>query len=61
MWMWADMTGKPPDLTHQAVGVFENDWAYRSGKAIKELGYRVRPLEEGIGATVDWLIAEGHA
>ncbi|MEO8501246.1 MAG: NAD-dependent epimerase/dehydratase family protein [Vicinamibacteria bacterium] len=61
IWLWADMTGKSPDLTHQAVGIFEKHWAYRSDKAIRELGYRVRPLEEGIGATVDWLIEEGHA
>ena len=61
MWLWADMTGKAPDLTHQAVGIFEKNWAYRSDKAIRELAYRVRPLEEGIGATVDWLIEEGHA
>ena len=61
MWLWADMTGKMPDLTHQAVGIFEHHWAYRSDKAIKDLAYRVRPLGEGIGATVDWLIAEGHA
>ena len=60
MWLWADLTGKPPDLTHQAVGIFEKHWAYRSDKAIKELDYQVRPLEEGIGMTVDWLIAEGH-
>lgn len=61
MWIWADITGKMPDLTHQAVGIFEKNWAYRSDKAVRDLGYRVRPLEEGIGATVDWLIAEGHA
>jgi farnesol dehydrogenase len=61
MWLWADITGKPPDLTHQAVGIFEKDWAYRSDKAIQELGYRVRPLEDGIGDTIDWLIKEGHA
>lgn len=61
MWLWADITGKMPDLTHQAVGIFENNWAYRSDKAVRELGYRVRPLQEGIGATVDWLIEEGHA
>ena len=60
MWVWADVTGKPPDLTHQAVGIFEKDWAYRSDKAVRELGYRVRSLEEGVGATVDWLLAEGH-
>lgn len=61
MWMWADITGKTPDLTHQAVGIFEKNWAYRSDKAVRELGYQVRPLEEGIRTTVDWLIEEGHA
>lgn len=60
MWLWADVTGKMPDLTHEAVGLFEKEWAYRSDKAVRELGFRVRSLEEGIGATVDWLIAEGH-
>ena len=61
MWIWAETTGKMPDLTHQAVGIFEKHWAYRSDKAMRELDYRVRPLAEGLGATVDWLIAEGHA
>ncbi len=61
MWIWADITGKMPDLTHQAVGIFEKNWAYRSDKAVRELGYRVRPLEQGIRETIDWLIEEGHA
>ena len=60
MWIWADLTGKMPDLTHQAVSIFEKNWAYRSDKATRDLGYQVRPLEAGIGKTVDWLIAEGH-
>ncbi|MBX7185631.1 MAG: NAD-dependent epimerase/dehydratase family protein [Vicinamibacteria bacterium] len=61
MWTWADITGKMPDLTHQAVGIFEKNWAYRSDKAVRDLGYQVRPLEEGIRTTVDWLLEEGHA
>jgi farnesol dehydrogenase len=61
MWIWADITGKMPDLTHQAVGIFEKNWAYRSDKAGRDLGYRVRPLDEGIRTTVDWLLEEGHA
>lgn len=61
MWLWADITGKMPDLTHEAVGLFEKEWAYRSDKAARELGFRVRPIADGIGALVDWLIAEGHA
>jgi len=60
-WFWADLTGKAPDLTHQAVGIFEKHWAYHSDKAVRELGYRVRPLAEGIGETVDWLTLEGLA
>jgi NAD+-dependent farnesol dehydrogenase len=60
MWLWADVTGKAPDLTHEAVGIFEKHWAYRSDKSMKALGYKVRPLEDGIGATVDWLIEEGY-
>jgi farnesol dehydrogenase len=61
MWIWADVTGKMPELTHQAVGIFEKNWAYRSDKAVRDLGYRVLPLEDGIRTTVDWLIEEGHA
>ena len=61
LWLWADVTGKMPDLTHEAVDLLEKHWAYRSDKAVRELGYRVRPLEEGIRATVEWLIEEGHA
>ena len=61
LWVWADLTGKAPDLTHHAVGIFEKHWAYRSDKAVNALGYRVRPLGEGIADTVDWLLAEGHA
>ena len=60
MWLWADITGKPPDLTHQAVGIFEKDWAYRSDKAVRDLGYRVRSLQDGIDETIDWLVEEGH-
>lgn len=61
LWLWADITGRMPDLTHQAVGIFEKNWAYRSDKAVRDLGYRVRPLDEGLGKTVDWLIEGGHA
>jgi len=61
MWIWADVTGKMPELTHQAVGIFEKNWAYRSDKAVRELGYHVHPLEDGVRTTIHWLIDEGHA
>jgi len=53
--LWADLTGAPPELTEDVVAVFREHWAYRSGKAQAELGYRCTPLAEGLGATLEWL------
>ncbi len=52
---WAELTGHPPLLTHEVVGVFREHWAYTSAKAERELGYRTRPLREGLQRTVAWL------
>ena len=52
---WAELTGQPPLLTHEVVGVFREHWAYTSAKAERELGYRTRPLREGLDRTVRWL------
>jgi len=61
MWIWADVTGHPPTLTHEVVEVFKHHWAYSSAKAEGELGYRRTPLLEGLRRTVEWLREEGHA
>jgi farnesol dehydrogenase len=53
--LWAELTGAVPELTHEVVGVFREHWAYDSGKAQAELGYRRRPLAEGLGQTLEWL------
>jgi farnesol dehydrogenase len=57
MYLWAELTGLPPQLTHEVVGVFREHWAYSSERAIRELGYRPTPLREGLRRTVDWLRA----
>jgi NAD+-dependent farnesol dehydrogenase len=59
MLAWAELTGHPPQLTHREVAVFREHWAYSSAKAERELGYRPRPLREGLRATVDWLRESG--
>ena len=61
LWMWAELTGYPPQFTQNEVGVFREHWAYSSRKAESELGYRSRPLEEGLRATVEWMRARGRA
>jgi len=60
-WLWAETTGHPPQLTHGEVGVFREEWACDSSKAERELGYRCRPLAEGLKKTIDWLRAAGRA
>jgi farnesol dehydrogenase len=57
LYLWAELTGHPPLLTHEVVGVFREHWAYSSAKAERELGYRPRPLAEGLRTTVEWLRA----
>ena len=55
MYLWADLTGAPPELTHEVVDVFREHWAYDSRKAEAELGYRRRGLEDGLRETLEWL------
>ena len=57
LYLWAELTGLPPQLTHEVVGVFREHWAYDSGRAGRDLGYRPTPLREGLRRTVDWLRA----
>mgnify|MGYP001308324971 CR=1 FL=1 len=53
--LWAELTGLPPKLTHEVVGVFREHWAYSSARAERDLGYRPTPLREGLRRTVEWL------
>jgi NAD+-dependent farnesol dehydrogenase len=59
-WLWAELTGHPPQLTHSEVAVFEQEWACDSARAMSELGYEWRPLAEGLRETVRWLRATGQ-
>lgn len=56
---WADRTGKVPELTDHAVEVYRHEWAYSSDRAVRELGYDVTPLAEGVRRTVAWMRTEG--
>lgn len=49
------LTGKPPLLTPSWVKKYLYDWSLSSEKAIKDLQYKITPLDEGIRQTVDWL------
>ena len=51
----AYFTGKEPELTDQEVRIYRREWAYSSARAIRDLGYTITPLEEGIPRMVRWL------
>ena len=51
----ADLTGAEPVITDEVVRVYRHDWAYSSERAIREIGYRITPLDEGLRRTVAWL------
>jgi len=50
----ADLTGKPPQLTHEVVNIYKHDWAFSSQKAMRELGYQITPFAEGLKRTVEY-------
>jgi farnesol dehydrogenase len=60
MFLWAELTGHPPQFTHREVGVFREHWAYSSAKAERELGYHVTPLRQGLARTLRWLEETGR-
>jgi farnesol dehydrogenase len=44
--------GGTPLITRGAVEIFRHDWSLDSGEAVREIGYTITPLEEGIRRTV---------
>jgi farnesol dehydrogenase len=53
------LTGIAPLLTDGVVATFRHEWAYRSDRAEREIGYRVTPLEDGMRETVGVLRGAG--
>ena len=57
--------GGTPLLTRGAVEIFRHDWSLDSGEAVRDLGYTMTPLAEGIRRTVasirDAASSSGHA
>jgi farnesol dehydrogenase len=51
----ARLTGRAPSFTDGAIATFRHHWAYRSDRAVRDLGYRITPLREGLRATLEAL------
>jgi dihydroflavonol-4-reductase len=49
-----DALGLPGPLAAEAYGLMAQEWRFSSAKAKRELGYRSRPLNETLRATIAW-------
>jgi farnesol dehydrogenase len=56
----AQLTGIEPELTDEVVGVYRHEWAYSSEAAVRDLGYRITGLAEGVAKTTGWLRRTGE-
>jgi farnesol dehydrogenase len=54
------MFGGTPLLTRGAVEIFRHDWSLDSSESVRELGYTLTPLVEGVARTLQ-SIGDGHA
>jgi farnesol dehydrogenase len=52
---WSTLTGTAPMITPDWVRRYVYDWELDSSKAVRELGYKIRPLDDGIKNTVEWI------
>jgi len=60
-YLLAQVFGRPPRLlTHEVVRIYRKAWTYDSALAVRELGYRITPLAEGLKRLVEWLRKNGH-
>ena len=55
------ITGKPPVLTLKGADIAFSNYTFSSEKAIRELGYRITPLEEALIKTIQFLKTKDHA
>jgi hypothetical protein len=50
--MRAAIFKRPPLLTRGIVEIFRHDWSLDSADSVRDLGFRVTPLEEGVKTIV---------
>ena len=55
------LRGKEPRATMEAVRMGKKMMFADSARAVRELGFRVLPVEEALASAVEWFVAHGYA
>jgi len=53
--MMATLFGRTPLVTTKWIRKYNIDFSFSSEKAIRELGYKITPFEQGLTTTLSWL------
>src|SRR6267143_220601 len=53
-----NLTGSPVRFTVKSVNHFFSNYTFSSEKAIRDLGYKITPLEEALNKTIHFLNSE---
>lgn len=56
---WAQVTGREPFVTRDALDMAEHHMFFSSARAERELGYHARPYPEAVADALAWFRAEG--
>jgi farnesol dehydrogenase len=56
----AHLSGIEPERPSELIGFYRHDWAYSSGRAENDLGYRITPFEDAVSRTAEWLREAGE-
>ena len=58
--LWHRVTGKEPDLNSAGVRMSSQHHRFKSDRAIRELGYKIRPLAETLQDAWNWFVEHGY-
>jgi dihydroflavonol-4-reductase len=58
--LWYRLTGREPDLNSAGVSMSSQHHRFKSDRAIRELEYKIRPLEQTLQDAWNWFVEYGY-
>lgn len=58
--LWYRTSGKEPELNSAIIGMSSQHHRFKSDRAIQELGYTIRPLEQTLQDAWNWFVEHGY-